>query len=113
MYHQDFPCLNTNNTMKYTHISMTGNLTVDYDTRNCLKRGELVVAGLHNKSAGCRYAVSNNEIELQNMLNSPNLKDVTLVTSLKLYKKERVSGVSNSSFLWTNTKAFKVSVFLS
>ncbi len=58
--------------MKYTHISMTGNLTVDYDTRNCLKRGELVVAGLHNKSAGCRYAVSNNEIELQNMLNSPN-----------------------------------------
>ena len=87
MYHPDFPCLNTNNTMKYTHISMTGNLTVDYDTRNCLKRGELVVAGLHNKSAGCRYAVSNNEIELQNMLNSPNLKDVTLVTSLKLYKK--------------------------
>ena len=73
--------------MKYTHISITGNLTVDYDTRNCLKRGELIVSGLTNKSTGSRYAVTNNELELQNMLNSPNLRNIPIVTSLALYKK--------------------------
>ena len=73
--------------MKYTHISITGNIAVEYDTRNCLKGGELIVSGLTNKSHGCRYAVSNNELELQNMLNSPNLRNTPLVTSLALYKK--------------------------
>ena len=73
--------------MKYTHISITGNLTVEFDTRNCLKTGELIVSGLTNKSTGSRYAVTNNELELQNMLNSPNLRNTPLVTSTALYKK--------------------------
>jgi len=73
--------------MKYTHISITGNIAVEYDTRNCLKNGELIVSGLTNKSNGCRYAVTNNELELQNMLNSPNLRNIQIVTSLVLYKK--------------------------
>ncbi len=73
--------------MKYTHISITGNLTVDFDIKNCLKTGELIVSGLTNKSTGCRYAVTNNELELQNMLNSPNLRNIPLVTSVALYKK--------------------------
>ncbi len=77
-YHKD---------MKYTHISITGNIAVEYDTRLCSKVGDLIVTGLTNKSAGCRYAVSNNEFELQNMINSVNLKDTPLITSIKLYKK--------------------------
>ena len=73
--------------MKYTHISITGNFSIDFDLKHCLKQGELILTGLHNPVVKCRYAVTNSEVELQNMLNSANFKDVQVVTSEKLYKK--------------------------
>ena len=75
------------NIMKYTHITIAGSNPVEYDYKASAKLGDIVSAGILNKTVDVRYAVTTNELELQQMINYPKYTNTALVTSEDLFKK--------------------------
>jgi hypothetical protein len=73
--------------MKYTHITVLGNIPIEYDMKTPAKLGDVIASGICNKTIKFKYAVTNNELELQNMINFSHYKDTMLLTNTGLYKK--------------------------
>ena len=72
---------------KYTHITLVGNVSIDYDYKWCNKLGDIVSGGDINKPLNTKFSITNNELELQRMINNINLKNSIILTPLTLYKK--------------------------
>ena len=72
---------------KYTHITLVGNVSIDYDYKWCNKLGDIVAGGEINKPLNTKFSITNNELELQRMINNINLKNSIILTPLTLYKK--------------------------
>lgn len=60
---------------KYTHITLVGNVSIDYDYKWCNKLGDIVSGGDINKPLNTKFSITNNELELQRMINNINLKN--------------------------------------
>ena len=72
---------------KYTHITLVGNVSIDYDYKWCNKLGDIVSGVDINKPLNTKFSITNNELELQRMINNINLKNSIILTPLTLYKK--------------------------
>lgn len=73
--------------MKYTHITVNGSVPFDYDLKTPSRIGDVIASGICNKNVKFKYAVTNNELELQNMINYPHYKETMLLTNKSLFKK--------------------------
>ena len=73
--------------MKSAYITVVGNLSIRFDIEQAKKLGPVIASANSNKSMNFDYATVNTEINLQDMLNSPNFKKSSLLVPEPLFKK--------------------------
>ena len=73
--------------MKSAYITVVGNLPIRFDLEQAQKIGPVIASSNSNKSISFEYATVNSEVNLQDMLNSPNFNDTKLLVPEPLFKK--------------------------
>ena len=73
--------------MKSAYITVVGNLPIRFDLEQAQKIGPVIASSNSNKSINFEYATVNSEVNLQDMLNSPNFNDTKLLVPEPLFKK--------------------------
>ena len=73
--------------MKSAYITVVGSLPIRFDLEQAQKIGPVIASSNSNKSINFEYATVNSEVNLQDMLNSPNFNDTKLLVPEQLFKK--------------------------
>ena len=74
-------------TMKSAYITVVGNLPVRFDIQQAKALGPVIASANSNKQMEFDYATVNTETTLQDILNSANFRNTSLLVPESLFKK--------------------------